>query len=223
MKNQFFTLILFCILFASLGTYAQNGCAISIKGGTNVSNFYGVDNVFDTKSRLGFAGGINTQWLPTTHFSLIFETNFMPMGMRVKDDLNNYKLRNRYIQFVLKPRYYINEESYWSGPPGFYIDAGPYVSYLFSSIATGNLNGIEYERVNTKNDYENWDYGISMVAGVSGLKLLYIEFNYNLGLAKISNNLDIKNNSWNISFMFYLVGIYKNKIENKLEMDSFWF
>ena len=191
----------------------------SIKAGPSVSNFYGTDNPDDTKIRLAFSGGINTQFIITDQFSLMYETNFLPMGMRVKDGNNKYILRNRYVQFALKPRWYINEKSIWDNIPGFFIDAGVYTSYLFSSRASGNLYGIEYAQVDMINHYESWDYGISFGGGVSGLRIFYIMFNYNIGLAEISNNLNIKNNSWDISFMFFLGGTYRS--DGKLKWDSF--
>ncbi|RLD71167.1 MAG: hypothetical protein DRJ10_19665, partial [Bacteroidetes bacterium] len=192
-----------------------------LKLGSNAANFNGTDNPYDSKSRLGFSGGIHTEFFSETHFALVFETNYMPMGMRVKDDINNYKLRNEYIQFSLKPRYYINTESIWDNKPGFYIDAGPYAAYLFSSRASGTLNGQEYNKVDMRNDYENWDYGISMSFGISALRIFLLEFNYHLGLAEISNNMDIKNNSWGISLVVNMFHIIKDK--DKLKIDSFWF
>ena len=206
-------ILLVVILGASSTSFAQ----LYIKFGFNNANFYGTDNPYDSKNRFAFSGGINTQWFSGDHFALLFETIYLPTGIKVKDDINDFVLRNNYIQWTLKPRYYINDEDIWSKLPGFYINAGPYASYLLSSKASGSLDGTVYDKFNMKPDYENWDFGITMGAGISFLRLAFLEFNYNLGLTQISNNLDIKNNSWGISIMIVFAGIEESNGKYKIE------
>ena len=220
MKKTIFVLV-FISIFINSGIFAQGGIMLSGKLGADASNFYG-NNIDNSKAVFGFTGGLNAQFINETHFALMFETSYVPIEVRIKNGINNYKLKNKYIQCSLKPRYYINKMSSWYPMLVYYVDAGIYASYLFSSHASGELNGQKYDKVNMINDYEKQDYGISFGGGVTVFKRFYIQLNYNLGITEVSKITNIKNNSLDITFMFYILDAKRYKNSGTFDVNYIW-
>ena len=126
------------------------------------------------------------------------EAMYLPMGMRFKDDNNDFKIKNNYLQFSIKPMLYLSDNSDMIKMIGFYINSGPYFSYLLSSTLEGEFSAghtVLFDK------YNSTDYGIVFSGGFSLLGVALLELNYNLGLSKISSPEIRKNHSWGISLI----------------------
>jgi Outer membrane protein beta-barrel domain len=197
MKTKIVLLIVSVCLVANVSVSAQENIMLGIKTGLNSSNFY---NSFspDTKNRYSFSYGISSQFNFSDQFSTMVEAMYLPMGMRFKDDSNDFKIKNSYLQLSIKPMLYLTDNSSFLQMIGFYINSGPYFSYLLSSKIKGDIsigNTLVFDKCNST------DYGIVFSGGFSLLGILSLELNYNLGLSKISTDIG-KNHSGGISLIF---------------------
>ncbi len=196
MKTKIILLIVSMYLAVNVSVSAQENIMVGIKTGLNSSNFYNSFST-DTKNRYSFSYGISSQFNFNDQFSTMVEAMYLPMGMRFKDDNNDFKIKNNYLQFSIKPMLYLSDNSDMIKMIGFYINSGPYFSYLLSSTIDGEVsvsNPLDFDK------YNSTDYGIVFSGGFSLLGVVLLELNYNLGLSKISTDIG-KNHSWGVSLI----------------------
>lgn len=176
------------ITFFTLNSFAQEPWLPSLSFGYSMSDVLNYNDAFKTTFRPSFNVGLDFQMFriaPRTY--LTTDIYYQRLGTKINSEGYNFKVKNDYVQFSLKPRFYFIEESFWDGPPGYYFDLGPYASYLLKSRQDGTALGMEYDNINTIDFYETLDYGISASIGVAILQSLFFELNYNYGLSEINS------------------------------------
>jgi hypothetical protein len=159
----------------------EAGSKIGIKAGLNLSNYY-VHDVNDQDLKTGFHVGIFLKSPINERVSFCPEILFSQKGSTLYYDNSFAKgtldLTTNYIDAPLLFRVDL--------VPGFYITAGPYLSFLVNaSVKDANPNGTaKFEKELDKTDFNEFDWGMS-----GGLGFEFGAFNigarYNYGFVTV--------------------------------------
>lgn len=141
----------------------------------------------------------------TKKFSVVPELYFAMKGGILNENnpetLNKSTLRTWSLESPVLARYHYKN---------FYVNAGPYVSYLFAgrikTEASGNIPGTtsHIKFGNSPNEFKHFDVGAQIGAGYNfNLKksVLALDVRYGYGLLNISNNIERYNRMLNISLV----------------------
>jgi hypothetical protein len=179
-------LLIPAILLLVSGTYAQTG---KFLGGFNLSNYHSTDQ--DTGTKLGFWGGLGTEWGSELFMGEI-DILYFQKGAKVGNV--EYTLSELLMPAFIKIKFL----------PGTspYILGGGEIGYVLSHNAKGG------EAVTGRDVVKSWDYGLIFGAGVElwfGDVGIFIEGRYHYGLAAMGKGagFDFKTNS--IAFLFGFV------------------
>lgn len=206
-----YLILLFCLMAVSGTVAGQTNLFFGIKTGANfselVSNDAPLQDGWDTKvafsigliSELVFDDKENSREF--SRFTLINEINYMAMGNKTEDKINELSGKHKlnYLNYTVMPRFY------WGFlgklVSGFYVNAGPYSGWLFSTKHDGGFSSFPPDLTPARL-YETYDYGLSVGGGWGFGGLLALDFRYNWGLANIAmaDNADFElyNRSWAI-------------------------
>jgi opacity protein-like surface antigen len=131
-----------------------------IKGGMNVSSISD-DGYDDTKSKVGYYGGVFVNIPASESFSIQPEVIYNNLGSEVKGTVlgNSYsqKLNLNYITVPVMFQY--------KATPQFYLEAGPEFGFLVSADSKTTWNNSTSTAELDKEDYNNFNLGVGLGAG----------------------------------------------------------
>jgi len=122
--------------------------ALGASFGANFSNMSFIPRV-DTKTLLGYSGGLVARWCTEKHLGLQMELNYSQQGWdeRFEDPQYVYTRTLNYLEFPLLTHIYFGEKKV-----RFFFNLGPKVGYVYSESTEENLNGAQPNRVNDQHD-----------------------------------------------------------------------
>lgn len=166
------------LLLAPSAASAQ-GVQLSAKGGLALMNVSEVE----VDGRTGFAAGLGANVGMAGPFSVQAEALYVQKGAE--------DLETAYLEVPVMFLYPIAMQ----GAVEPFVGAGPFVGFNLSCDAGGFDCG---------DDIESLEYGVAFGAGVrfGALRKLSAEVRYDLGLAEISEDSDVKNRGWLLLFGF---------------------
>ncbi|MCT2409964.1 PorT family protein [Chryseobacterium antibioticum] len=198
MKKQLLSL---CIVIGTM-TFAQSTDEprFGIKAGGNLSSI--TDG--DSKSKLGFYGGVFINIPISEAFSIQPEAIYSLQGAKLKDDydfvgytITNMKQTLGYINVPVMVQY--------NATPEFYLEAGPEFGLLINAQAKGDINGNSYKTSN-KDALKTFNFGLGLGLGYKFTPNIGINARYIAGLSNIVKNSGeeiSKNTNFQLGLNYY--------------------
>lgn len=172
-----------------------------IKGGMNVSSISD-DGYDDTKSKVGYYGGVFVNIPASESFSIQPEVIYNNLGSEVKLG-NSYsqKLNLNYITVPVMFQY--------KATPQFYLEAGPEFGFLVSADSKTTWNNSTSTAELDKDNFNNFNMGVGLGAGFDITKNVGINARYVAGFSDVtkpssdpSTNAKNKNNTFQVGLNF---------------------
>ena len=175
---------------------AQN-TSFSIKGGLNMSNFYG-DELSDKNMKTGFHIGVGADFEFAPNMAIQSGLLFTSKGAKYTYSSAEFDVNANYLQIPLHFAYKVDVM------PGtrVVLHAGPYVAYGIGGKSKATLGGNNlYEvdtfkddsSINAFNGLKRFDAGLGLGVGAEFGRIL-LDLGWDMGLINISriNNADLK-------------------------------
>lgn len=196
MKKLKLSLIIAMLGMVSL--VSAQSASVNVKGGLNMSNFYG-SNLNDKNVKPGFHAGVGLDLEFVTNISLQTGLYFTSKGAEYTASIPiiqdvEYNVTANYIQLPIHVAYKMEVK------PGtkLFFHAGPYLAYgvggkrTINSKYTADLDKFFGEQeINTfdkKFGYKPFDYGVGLGVGVE-FGVLLIDLGWDMGLKNIARNI----------------------------------
>jgi len=196
MKKIFLTSTLFA--FISLVNPANSQISIGAKGGLNVSNLSGLNDLqgVEANSLVGFHLGGFVTFNLGRNIAIQPELLFSTQGAKVEDVDDNLTLN--YLNIPVMVKLLTNS--------GFYVEAGPQFGFKTNKISN------DYDDL--EEEFENSDVSACLGLGFQPTKSAFgIGARYNLGLTTLAelqdmndNNVDIKSGVFQLSLYWRIFG-----------------
>lgn len=175
-----------------------------IKGGMNISSISD-DGYDDTKSKVGYYGGVFVNIPASEFFSIQPEVIYNNLGSEVKGTVlgNSYsqKLNLNYITVPVMFQY--------KATPQFYLEAGPEFGFLVSADSKTTWNNSTSTAELDKDNFNNFNMGVGLGAGFDITKNFGINARYVAGFSDVtkpssdpSTNAKNKNNTFQVGLNF---------------------
>lgn len=177
-----------------------------LKGGMNISSVSD-DGFDDTKSKIGYYGGVFVNIPANEMFSIQPEVIYNNLGSEVKWTFlgNNYsrKLNLNYISVPVMFQF--------KATPQFHLEAGPEFGFLVSADTKTTRNNSSSSSITEldKNDFNSFNMGVGLGAGFDITKNFGINARYVAGFSDItkpnsdpSTNAKNKNNTFQVGASF---------------------
>ena len=179
-----------------------------IKGGMNVSSISD-DGYDDTKSKVGYYGGVFVNVPLAESLSLQPELIYNNLGSEVKNSATilgttynyNRKLNLNYLTVPVMFQY--------KATPQFYLEAGPEFGFLVSAKSTTTTNNSSSTTELKKDDFNNFNLGMGLGLGFDITKNFGINARYVAGFSDVtkpasdpSTNAKNKNNTFQVGLNF---------------------
>lgn len=171
--NQLLKTLTIALLFTAIGVSAQsNRYDLGIEGGPNLSTFKDQPG-FDAHTKVFFSGGVCVQYNTRKKISfrtgLYYQKKGYQQEVKYKSSsgivysVNNITFNYHYLTLPLLARATFGEKV------KFFINVGPYISYLLAQRATSELSKVPVNAENNKsfNGIKDWDLGITGGAGIA--------------------------------------------------------
>ncbi len=123
---------------------------VGVKGGLNVSTFYG-DDADDAAKKVGFHAGGVFEFVLSDRFSLQPELLFSAMGNKNERD-SKIKQNINYLTMPVIAKFYVIE--------GLSVEAGPQMGYMLSSKFKYDGDSMDWEDIT-----KDFDFGLTVGAG----------------------------------------------------------
>ncbi|MER0439161.1 porin family protein [Emticicia sp. W12TSBA100-4] len=185
MRNRIIITAFIAVLgiFKTINADAQKARS-GIKGGLNASNLY-IDDINDRNPRYGFNVGLFTQ-VPLIEGTLYLQPE---IGYSTKGTTARYNILNTFQGETTFKLDYAEVPLLLTYKIGNVIDiqAGAYGGYLVNASSKSKAdNGSSSEVLLNKDNYRNFDYGLSAGLNIYFGKLM-VGTRYNHGLQQIAN------------------------------------
>ncbi len=191
------TVLAIVCMIAFAVTKAQS-VKFGVKAGLNIA-FVHIDHSeaenLDFNSLLGFHGGITLEAKLSDSFSIQPEILYVERGATIKKEtfLPDYydssaeeaTFSADYISLPIMAKYYLVK--------GFFLEAGPEVSFLVNDEVIGSDFSIEDTRIN------NYDLGANFGFGYQFDNGLFVQSRYTLGLVNMLESREMKNGVFQFS------------------------
>ena len=172
-----------------------------IKGGMNVSSISD-DGYDDTKSKVGYYGGIFVNIPASESFSIQPEVIYNNLGSEVK--LGNSYSRKLNLNYITVPVMF-----QYKATPQFYLEAGPEFGFLVSADSKTTWNNSTSTAELDKDNFNNFNMGVGLGAGFDITKNVGINARYVAGFSDVtkpssdpSTNAKNKNNTFQVGLNF---------------------
>ena len=167
---------------------AMNAQTFGLKAGMNVSSV----SESNTKSKVGFYGGVLMNAPIATNFSI--QPEVLYNGKGAKSDDGDFSLNLDYISIPVMFQYNV--------VPQFYLEAGPEFSFLISANAKGGGSSLD-----VKEFYNGFDMGVGLGAGYYFTPKVGLTARYVAGLTDIakdrpSGSDSVKNNVFQVGLAY---------------------
>ena len=172
---------------------AQN-TSFSIKGGLNMSNFYG-DELSDKNMKTGFHIGVGADFEFAPNMAIQSGLLFTSKGAKYTTDLVSTEL-NANANFLQLPLHFAYKIDVMPGTR-VVLHAGPYVAYgIGGKTSAGNIEVDTFKDdafLDVLNGLKPFDAGIGLGVGAEFGSIL-LDLGWDMGLTNISriNNADVK-------------------------------
>ena len=60
--------------------------------------------------------------MSSVRLALFVDLGFVPRGIKIKDADNNFKLKNNYVHFDLKPAFFLTKMKLYGNPLGLFVN-----------------------------------------------------------------------------------------------------
>ena len=180
-------LVMAAVMLASVGAYAQHAVGsftLQPKVGMNIANLTDAD---DADARIGFVGGLETEYQATDIFSLSAGVLYSMQGC--KNDYNNVKTTSKldYINIPIMANAYVAK--------GLAVKLG--VQPAFNVNSEVKVSGGKYS---TSADADAKSFDFSIPVGISyEYSNVVLDARYNWGLTKVADGSDSKNSVFQIT------------------------
>lgn len=195
MKKIKLSIIIVLLSMVSIAS-AQN-TSYSVKGGLNLSNFYG-DELTDKNMKVGFHAGIGADFELAPNISIQSGLFFSGKGAEFTYETSKFEVNANFLQLPLHVAYKIDVT------PGtrIVLHAGPYIAYGIGGKTEFNLNGNELTEIDTFKDDSSlelfnglkpFDAGLGLGIGAEFGNIL-LDLGWDIGLNDLSriNNVKIR-------------------------------
>lgn len=194
MRKMKFTLVAAMLLMVTVASAQMN---LGIKGGVNMSNFYG-DELNDKNAKIGFHIGLSADYDFAYNSAIQTGLFFTTKGFKAENvDLDaEYTENLMYLQLPVHYAYKLDVS------PGTRIvfHAGPYAAYGVGGsrkASVGNISGEwDVDKIfgDGNRQYKPFDAGLGLGVGLD-LGQIIFDLGWDMGLLNISNSSsgDIKN------------------------------
>jgi hypothetical protein len=215
------TFLLITIALITFKTSAQDSkIKFGIQGGLNYSTLRGFETYTDDNPGFAYLFGASFQYQIKENLSIKADLSYERKTQKSKNVLELesdtpqnpftpgvYHFTNTvFLNYLVLP---IMLKYNFSNDKSFYINGGPFVSYLLKSGASTTLNveGLNNDDIDDTKYRKSLDYGLLAGIGkefkLNGDHQIYVELRENLGLANIAKSDDlytytIKTNSINL-------------------------
>ena len=180
-------LVMAAVMLASVGAYAQHAVGsftLQPKVGMNIANLTDAD---DADARIGFVGGLETEYQATDIFSLSAGVLYSMQGC--KYDYNNVKTTRKldYINIPIMANVYVAK--------GLAVKLG--VQPAFNVNSEVKVSGVK-NNPSADTDAKSFDFSIPV--GISyEYSNVVLDARYNWGLTKVADGSDSKNSVFQIT------------------------
>ena len=180
-------LVMAAVMLASVGAYAQHAVGsftLQPKVGMNIANLTDAD---DADARIGFVGGLETEYQATDIFSL--SAGVLSSMQRCTNDYNNVKTTSKldYINIPIMANVYVAK--------GLAVKLG--VQPAFNVNSEVKVSGGKYS---TSADADAKSFDFSIPVGISyEYSNVVLDARYNWGLTKVADGSDSKNSVFQIT------------------------
>ena len=172
---------------------AQN-TSFSIKGGVNMSNFYG-DELNDKNMKVGFHAGIGADFEFTPNMAIQSGLFFTSKGAKYTTDLVSTEL-NANANFIQLPLHFAYKIDVMPGTR-VVLHAGPYVAYgIGGKTSAGSLEVDTFKDdafLDVLNGLKPFDAGLGLGVGAEFGRIL-VDIGWDMGLTNLSrvSGYDVK-------------------------------
>ncbi len=176
--------IIFCLV-CNFAAYAQSKFSFGPTAGVGSTS---ISNIPDSKFKLAGSAGLSLVYSAIEHFGVGMDVKYSFEGAKVESTLGKSELDLNYVRIPLKAIYFFNNNGNKVRPKIF---AGPSFGFLTSAKAND---------VDVKSQYESFDIGLLLGAGLNYRIVNKTWFNadlsYTHGMKDITPNmvLDTDNN-----------------------------
>ncbi|MDD2243238.1 MAG: porin family protein [Dysgonamonadaceae bacterium] len=201
MKKLKFTLIVLMIAFAGA---ASAQVSLGVKGGVNMSNFYG-DEVTQNNPKVGFNAGIAADFALHPDMSIQSGLFFTTKGFKFDSNVLDFSENLMYLQIPVHFAYKVTVT------PGtrIFFHGGPYVAYGVGGKTKVDLGELGNASDDVFGDgvgqYKRFDTGLGIGVGTEFGPFL-VDLGWDMGLLNISNatNGNVKNQNayLSVGYMF---------------------
>lgn len=177
-----------------------------IKGGMNVSSISD-DGYDDTKSKVGYYGGVFVNIPASESFSIQPEVIYSNLGSEVKGTgtvLGNSYSQKLNLNYITVPVMF-----QYKATPQFYLEAGPEFGFLVSADSKTTWNNSTSTAELDKDNFNNFNMGVGLGAGFDITKNVGINARYVAGFSDVtkpssdpSTNAKNKNNTFQVGLNF---------------------
>lgn len=201
--KKFFSLLFLVSIFSTL-SFAQ--MQLGVKAGLNLANLSG-DDISDTDSRTGFAGGLFFMYQFSDMFAIQPEAYYTMKGATDKGTIEGYsyeaEMKLDYIEVPLLLKFLIPLKGSSIKPAIF---AGPSIGFNMSAKTKVEAGGQSFEQ--DMEDVASTDFGLVFGGGIGfpvGSGELGVDIRYILGLSTIDDSAekaDVKNGVINFNLYY---------------------
>lgn len=192
-------LSLLIVFVGMVSLVVAQSASLNIKGGLNMSNFYG-DNLSDKNMKPGFHIGVGADLEFVTNISLQTGLYFSSKGAKYTYDLPvvgdvEYNVTANYVQLPLHLAYKIDV----TPDTKLFFHAGPYIAYgiggkrSIDSKYSADLDKFfgeqEVDTFDKKYGYKRLDTGVGIGVGAE-FNLIFIDLGWDMGLTNIGRKIE---------------------------------
>ena len=180
-------LVMAAVMLASVGAYAQHAVGsftLQPKVGMNIATLTDAD---DADARIGFVGGLETEYQATDIFSLSAGVLYSMQGCKYDNDKVKTTSKLDYINIPIMANVYVAK--------GLAVKLG--VQPAFNVNSEVKVSGGKYS---TSADVDAKSFDFSIPVGISyEYSNVVLDARYNWGLTKVADGSDSKNSVFQIS------------------------
>lgn len=180
-------LVMAAVMLASVGAYAQHAVGsftLQPKVGMNIANLTDAD---DADARIGFVGGLETEYQATDIFSLSAGVLYSMQGCKYDNDKVKTTSKLDYINIPIMANVYVAK--------GLAVKLG--VQPAFNVNSEVKVSGGKYS---TSADVDAKSFDFSIPVGISyEYSNVVLDARYNWGLTKVTDGSDSKNSVFQIT------------------------
>lgn len=185
-------------IFIAFSTQAQKtkrdeGVKIGIKGGSNISNFYG--DIKENAIRTSIHAGLVSEFVVSNKFSIQPEILFSGQGYTDTGSNGYSRYKFDYINLPIMAKFFLIDEN-------LTLEAGPQVGFLVSAKNKTNTTNYSVQDQNTV------DFSLSAGLGYELKNHIFFQGRYNLGVTNVNKTSAASAQSYSNSVIQLSVGYF---------------